>query len=451
MKKRDILILIALLGIVIISLKFNIFNYLTKDRKDEIENTTLQVWIMPNTVRSEDDLDDIISLWTKETGIKVEVTVIDWGSAWNRLTTAATSGIGPDICQLGTTWVPTFASMDILEDLTPYLDANTEEQFFPAAWKYSGLSTTGETTTLPWISDIRIAYYRRDVFAAAGIDPDQAFATWEGFESALRMIKEKVPTFNGKKISPFAHPGKNDWNVPFNFSQWIWSAGGQYITEDGMKSTMTDPKTISGIEKYISFVGEGLVDSKYLKQNSQEIQDAFGKGEIGVVFLPPAVQRDIKRQANGEIEGVFDKVEPALPPAGKSGRATFFGGSNLGIFSFSENKKEAVELLKYLTLNSTAAAKYANLSAHYPPLYAAAKDPVFDNNKFSKTIGKAGSYGKAYPVVPWWGLIELTLIRRCGNIWDIVSGVNGEYDINDVIDELERANSDIKVIIKAQE
>lgn len=150
---------------------------------------TLKVWIMPNSAAPKADLEKIVAPFTQKTGVKVEVTVLDWGSAWTKITTAATSGIGPDVIQLGTTWVPTLAAMDALVDLNSSIPAGTDKKFLPAAYAYSKLVGSKEVVSLPWFSDVRPFYYRKDVFKQAGLDPKQVFASWDNLKAATKKFK----------------------------------------------------------------------------------------------------------------------------------------------------------------------------------------------------------------------------------------------------------------------
>src|SRR5690606_20193327 len=80
--------------------------------------TKLTVWIMPNSPQPDRDFLAVIQPFLdRNPGLDVEVTVLDWGSAWTKITTAATSGEGPDVLQLGTTWVPALAAMGALVDI----------------------------------------------------------------------------------------------------------------------------------------------------------------------------------------------------------------------------------------------------------------------------------------------------------------------------------------------
>ena len=89
---------------------------------------------MPNSGAPEEDLRATLEPFLAENpDIQVEITVLDWGSAWTKITTAATSGEGPDITQLGTTQVAAVAAMGALEDLTGIYDRFGGEEAFVEA------------------------------------------------------------------------------------------------------------------------------------------------------------------------------------------------------------------------------------------------------------------------------------------------------------------------------
>ena len=52
---------------------------------------TVTMMMMPNSLEPLRDIEDVLKDFKKEhPKIKVKVTVIDWGAAWTRITTAAT-------------------------------------------------------------------------------------------------------------------------------------------------------------------------------------------------------------------------------------------------------------------------------------------------------------------------------------------------------------------------
>ena len=426
-----------ILGIVLMLMSFVVYG----------APTTLKVWIMPNSAAPKADLEKITADYTKKTGVKVEVTVLDWGSAWTKITTAATSGIGPDVIQLGTTWVPTLAAMDALVDLKSSIPAGTDKTFIPAAYAYSKLVGSQEVVTLPWFSDVRPFYYRKDVFKAAGLDPKQVFASWDNLKAATKKIQGiKI---DGKSVAPIGFPGKNDWNVPHFMAPFIWGAGGDFLSKDGKNVLIASDKSVKGVEFYASFVLEGLMPKKYLEKNSSEVESKFRAGEIAIFSTGPWITKDIDKAVAGKGNKgeVLDKVGVALPPAGPSGRYTFFGGSSLGVFKSTKYQKESVELVKFLTTNVKAASAYAEVTGNYPPLLAAANTAYITKNEGRSVIKEATKYGKAYTVVPTWGPMETILSKRLGAVWDVVAGVSKPYSKAAMVNELKAAEKEMKTII----
>ena len=49
---------------------------------------TLSVWIMPNGASPKEKLEAQLENYTKQTGIATKIVVLDWGEAWNRISTA---------------------------------------------------------------------------------------------------------------------------------------------------------------------------------------------------------------------------------------------------------------------------------------------------------------------------------------------------------------------------
>ena len=92
--------------------------------KPEVKQEALTVWIMPNGASPQEKLEQRLNLYTKKTGIKTKVVVLDWGEAWNRISTTLASGKdAPDVLQLGTTWIPYFASRGEIKALNPWLSS----------------------------------------------------------------------------------------------------------------------------------------------------------------------------------------------------------------------------------------------------------------------------------------------------------------------------------------
>src|SRR6266545_480619 len=179
-------------------------------------------WYMPNGAAPNDYFKaEAAAFNAVHPNIEVEGTLTDWGDAFNKITTALTSGVGPDVTQLGTTWVGAFSKTGGLHPLSQgEIDGlGGKSAFVPAAWSSSGLVGSNQTTAVPWFIDTRAIYYRADVLRDLNIDPATAFKDWDSMDQTLGKIKA------AGKIQPLGFPGKQAYDVVHNFAPWVWDAG----------------------------------------------------------------------------------------------------------------------------------------------------------------------------------------------------------------------------------
>ncbi len=388
--------------------------------------TELTMWVMPVTTNAAHDIPALIAPWLAlHRDVTLKLTVLDWESGWNKITAAAASRRGPDLLELGTTWMPAIAAMGGLEPLSAAQLAQVDNgaAYFPELWKTTQIFGRKGVYGLPWYADVRAAYYRTDAFRQAGVDPQQAFATWESFHAALKKIDGQV--VGGRKIHALAYAGKNDWNVVHNLAPWIWNAGGDVLTADAKHSALDTPQALSAIDFYSSLAVEGLVPSNALEKDSDILEGAFVGGDYGVIFSGSWLIRRIFEAPKGSpVQGNFD-VAPY--PAGAHGHATFFGGSNLAIFKGSRHKAEAWELLKYLGAKPAQIA-LTRMSSMMPTRPDAAADAALTprHPAYAKLAAIAVD-GRAYPPIPAWGPLETVYTKHLGQLAELSSGISGPY------------------------
>lgn len=417
------------------------------DENTPKEDVTLTAWIMPNSPKPDKDFLTAMKPYLDQNpNVKINVTVLDWGSAWTKITTAATSGQGPDILQLGTTWVPAIAAMNGIDDVTDRVEAlGGSEDYLPASWKTTKIDGSDEVYGLPWFVDARALFYRKDALEQAGLDPATAFKDWDTFKQTLSKLNGIE--IEGQKMTAFGVPGKNDWNVPHNIFPWIWAAGGTIFNEDNTKATFNDQTALEGVMYYTGLANEGLVDKASLEKNSSQIESDFSDGKTAVMVSGSWM---IKNFATPEKDGgVGEKTAAqnygvAALPAGPTGPSTFIGGSHLTIFKGSKHKEAAWDVIKYLS-SDEAQLTYSQLSGQLPAkisvMNSLTTDPGF------KEMVEATKYGMSYPSIPQWGPCETALVKYFGNIWDIVAGVSGTYSEQAIQQQLDDAANEVNAII----
>jgi multiple sugar transport system substrate-binding protein len=147
---------------------------------------TLTLWTMPNSPKPKEDLQKMVAPFTAKTGVKVDVQEVGWDVQFDRIRNAAVSGSGPDITQAGTTQVPFFAALGGFQDLSNHVnDIGGAQAYAPGIWNTTKLEGHNGTWAIPWFTEARSVYYRKDVLKKAGIDPATAFSSLDAFKQTL--------------------------------------------------------------------------------------------------------------------------------------------------------------------------------------------------------------------------------------------------------------------------
>jgi len=421
--------------------------------KSSVSNQkVVEMWVMPNSLEPIADLEKLLKPFEEKTGIKVKVTSVDWGSSWSKITTAATSGDVPDLVQLGSTWVSAITGMGALETLSA--EAITSfggaKAFVPVAWNTCGIEGSGKTTAVPWIVDARALYVRTDVLNQSKVSVND-LSSWDSFKSSLKKVFDADLVIEDQSIAPLGISGKNDWNVIHSLAPWIWMAGGDFLGPDRKTCVLDSDAVFEGISYYISLVRENYVPIEYLELNTAQVSGNFNSGACAMYFDGPYEVKTLTRPASeGGAQGSLTSRNFTVIgyPKGPKGRCTFVGGSSLAIFKDGKNKSAALEVIKYLT-SKTAQVEYAKVTGFLPARLDAFSDPYFANDPNRKIFKDAVLYGRTYPAIPSWGLLEPVLTRRLGIMWDYVTS-GAEYNPEKIREQLRLAKKEVEQVLAQQ-
>ena len=382
----------------------------------------LTVWIMPNGASPQEILEKRLEIYSKKTGIPTKVEVLDWGEAWNRICQALNgTQPAPDVLQLGTTWIPYFASRKEIKPLNADLAAIHPERFVPVSWNTTHIDEDTTIYSVPWFIDIRAVLANKRILAEHGITADSV-RTYEGFSKAIRKINEKNEILDdGAHVRGYAFPGKNDWNIPHNFAPWIWSNGGSFIQKDSegrWHANILSEETLVGIANYLHFVMDSLVSPEALQMNTAQIAQRFNNGELG--FIVNTSEIIMQTRIHGNQGGLSnarigsDSIIVFPIPKGKNGSVSFIGGSNLAI-PVNNKRKEAMDLLLFLVEDENLDA-YTKQIGLLPPTRTVLKAWSEDENY--RVLVRALETGKTYVAIPEWGELEQLLGSMFSTVWE---------------------------------
>jgi multiple sugar transport system substrate-binding protein len=403
----------------------------------------VRLWVMNNGPDPVADTEQIVAPFEKQSGIDVKVQLVGWDVQFDRIRNAAVSGKGPDVTQAGTTQVPFFAALGGFEDLSSRVaDIGGESAYAPGVWQTTQVTGRDGDYAVPWFTEARSIYYRKDLLEKAGIDPATAFTDWDALHATLKKLKDSGAVDNEKTYA-FGAPGKKAFDLVHHLMPFVWDAGGAELNQDATESTIDSPQAQEGVRYFADLVPEGLFDPTALEKDGQQVEDSFKGGRLAVWIGGPWVLATVGRKDDDVwVPEARKNVGVAPMPAGPSGKAyTFVGGSNLMMFKSSENKDAAWELMKFLSQDDTQTA-YADLMGMFPARLdpqekAGQKDANYE------AFYKAIQDGRTYAPIPQWGQVETAYKTRFGNILDMAAGHGKEdYSQDAVAKELEEATKE---------
>ena len=412
------------------------------------KGTTINFWIMPNGPQPQADMEKTVAPFEQQTGIKVNVEVVGWDVQLDRIKNAAVSGQGPDVTQAGTTQVPFFAALRGFEDLSSRVsEIGGKDAYAPGVWQTTQLQGQDGTYAVPWFTEARAIYYRKDVLEKAGIDPATAFTDVNAFQQTLQTIKDKVPTIGGKPISPFGMPGKKAFDLVHHVMPFVWDNGGAELSDDASKSTINSTQAEQGVDFVAQLVKKGLFDKSMLERDGTQVENQFKGGRLAVWIGGPWVLSTISRTDDKNwVPAARKNVGVAPMPSGPAGKSfTFVGGSNLMMYKSSQHKNEAWALIKYLSGDSVQKS-YADLLSFFPARLAP-QEQVGNSDDNHKAFYSAIKQGRTYAPIAQWGPIENAYKGRFGNILDSAAGQGKPFSEGEVKSELNAAAKEADALL----
>jgi multiple sugar transport system substrate-binding protein len=416
--------------------------------RTEAPAVTLRLWVMNNGPEPVRDTERIVAPFERQTGINVQVELVGWDVQFQRISNAALSGEAPDVTQAGTTQVPFFAMTRGFENLAKRVgEIGGRKAYAPGVWATSGLAGSSSVWGVPWFTEARTIYYRKDIYRRAGINPKTAFKDWASFRRTLLKLR-RVTSFNGRPVAPFGQPGKTAWDLVHHIMPFVWGAGGSELTKNRKSSAITTPAAVTGVKFFADLIPSGVFLKSSLERNAPQVEEQFKGGRIATWIGGPWVLASAKR-ADDEawVREARGNIGVAQMPVGPTGKFyTFVGGSNLMVFKSSKHKNEAWRLVKFLSRDDTQLA-YARLMGMFPARLAPQKKQgKVDANQAA--FYQAITHGRTYAPIPQWGPIENVYKTRFGNILDMAAGQGRRsYNRTSLVAELQAAAREANALL----
>jgi multiple sugar transport system substrate-binding protein len=377
------------------------------------DSVTLTVWAMGEEAKS---LSNVTKGFEEShDNITLNIQEIPWDNARDRLLTAVASGEGPDVIQMGSTWMAEFIEAGALLELSEYQEEYeiiNNDDFFDAA-----LGTAGNengTYGVPWNVDTHVMYYRTDILEEAGFSEPPS--NWEELVEVTSTLAERGDNMYGIEINP-----KTQWQ-PLMFA---WQNGWTYDVEAGA-ANFEDPKFREAMQMYVDFYINGYAQFTEGVDLAQE----FAEGNKPIFTEGPWMISNL-RNNYPEIDGLWD----VTTIAGNVENASFMGGSHLTVFSHSKNIEESLEFISYMTEPEVQIQWFEEVTA-LPSRQSAWENEVLVEDEFISVFGEQLENAVSPPVIPEFERVAQTLISNLEHVYR--NNVDLETKLNDFQNEVER-------------
>lgn len=327
----------------------------------------------------------------------IKVSFFDWEELLGILDGAPTDlGGEADIVVAPSTWISHLADTGALRPI----DSFDKTAYLPRAFescevKSGFLNRESKVYALPWIVDVRLLFFRHDMFPRRS-----TFDTLDEFQAALKEERHGA-------TPSFAIPTSADWELLHVFSMFLWGSGGDWVGKNELLPRGSATRVTAELK---ALSDAGLVSFPRVLRGS--LEDEFMEGKLASVLSGPWM---IRRFRDELLNDWSTKFGVALPPFNVGHQhVTFLGGQHLGLTSTGVARPEALALLKYLTLEGSnrlgreQVAIPASRSG-----FRAWENALPQNTAVRELLQEDLKPGKAYPAIPQWAsLIEAQTTRN---------------------------------------
>lgn len=342
----------------------------------------------------------MLAVLEREKQIQISLRRVGWDRAWQALLMDAVEGRGPNVSQIGSTWVATMAMLDALRSFSTddISSMGGAARFLPSAWDSVKFADRSDVWAIPWSIYTFVLYYRRDLLEKAGLDPDSAFANTTAMrESFLQLSKSGIAPWAFPSLRPYA-------DLVHIASSWARANGGDFMTENGREPLFARPEASAGLMDFFELFP--FIPPALRGLDVDACMQAFARGDVAAFIGGVEIGNDLMDSpyASQDVrESMAVTTLPGVP---------WVGGDHLvvwkNVLADAEKEQAALALVKYLSKRETQIElfKVENILPARSDAYSELDFPLATTRP---TLEKILQTGRPHPSLRLWRRIEAFL------------------------------------------
>jgi multiple sugar transport system substrate-binding protein len=333
----------------------------------------------------------------EKTGIVVEHKVIPWSDLFTNITTATTSGKGPDVLNIGNTWS---ASLQATGAFLPFEGADLEAIGGKDKFVKTSLSASGAPgkppTSVPLYGLSYGLFYNKKLFKEANLEPPK---TWTEFVAAAKKLTD---------------PAKDQWGMVIEGSSISEGAhfafilgrqhGGTLFGEDNKPQFDSDP-IVKGVTDYVNLIGKDKVVNPSNAQYGDGTRSSaqFAKGKTGMLIQQNNGENNLKSEGMAKSE--YGIAEVPVVDGSTTPIMTHVAGINVSVFTNTKEKDAALQFVKFLTSPDEQVTLNQSFGS-LPVVTAAQSNEAFSTENLKTFNGILAEHAEPMPLIPEEGQME---------------------------------------------
>lgn len=284
---------------------------------------------------------NVVEAYNKSHKNQVKLEIIPNDDMEGKVGGASQTDSLPDILAGDVVRIPYWASEGIFTDITKQIDGLDNKADLQQGHIEAG-TVDGAEYTLPFITDVSVMVWNKNLYKEAGLDPEQGPKSIDQFVEQAK----KVAALNKDGVAGSYLAGQSGGALVFDLFPSVWADGESVMNKDGSEATLDNDsmKGVLNAYKELANTTNGLgAGSK--EETGATWTAPFANGKIGVMPYPNTSTTAL---FDAEKDGGFEVGVAPIPGTKEGKTSTFLGGDAMGISKDSKHVAQAWNFLYWL-------------------------------------------------------------------------------------------------------
>ena len=284
---------------------------------------------------------NVVEAYNKSHKNQVKLEIIPNDDMEGKVGGASQTDSLPDILAGDVVRIPYWASEGIFTDITKQIDGLDNKADLQQGHIEAG-TVDGAEYTLPFITDVSVMVWNKNLYKEAGLDPEQGPKSIDQFVEQAK----KVAALNKGGVAGSYLAGQSGGALVFDLFPSVWADGESVMNKDGSEATLDNDSMKGVLDAYKELANT----TNGLGAGSKEETGAtwtapFANGKIGVMPYPNTSTTAL---FDAEKDGGFEVGVAPIPGTKEGKTSTFLGGDAMGISKDSKHVAQAWNFLYWL-------------------------------------------------------------------------------------------------------